>query len=97
MPIKIQPYFELQVNEPKMHLVSVLSYEHVSWEFCMRILTQVFHKSYEDAKTITHEIQTRGEGLCGGYMFEIAESKAETVEKLAEKENFTVQCLIEKV
>ena len=40
---------------------------------------------------------TNGEGFCGGYMLEIAETKAELVEAQAKKEGFTLVCLVEEV
>jgi len=63
----------------------------------MSILTEVFHKDYEDAEVIAQEIVTNGEGFCGGYMQEIAETKANLVEELAKKERFSLTCLIEEV
>ena len=86
MPITLKSYLKIQVDTPKMYLVSILNENYVSWEFCMRILTDVFHKNLEDAKAIAHEIVTNGEGFCGGYMLEIAETKAELVEAQAKKE-----------
>ena len=57
----------------------------------------VFHKSLEEAEAIADEIVTHGEGFCGGYPLEIAETKAELVEELAKKEGFSLSCLIEEV
>lgn len=95
MPIKVQEHMNVK-DKPKMYLVSILSENHIPWVFCMQILTEIFHRSDEDALLITEEIQANGEGFCGIYMFEIAETKAVLVEKLAEKENFSVSCLIEE-
>ena len=97
MPIEIKPHLNIKLNKPKMYLVSILSDKHVSWQFCMVILTTIFHKTDEEALSITEEIQTNGEGFCGVYVFEIAETKAVTVEELAHKEGFSVNCLIEEV
>ncbi len=96
-PITLKAYLKIQVDAPKMYLVSILNDKYVSWEFCMRMLREVFHKDLEDAKAIAHEIVTNGEGFCGGYMFEIAQTKAELVEEQAKKEGFTLCCLIEEV
>lgn len=89
-------YFSLS-SKPKTYLVYMVNEKYVSWDFCMRILMNIFHKNIEDAHTITNEILINGEGLCGAYMFEVAETKAETVEEQAKKEGFTLQCLIEEV
>ena len=97
MPITLKSYLKMQVDTPKMYLVSILNENYVSWEFCMRILMDVFHKNLEDAKAIADEIVTNGEGFCGGYMLEIAETKAEFVEAQAKKEGFTLICLVEEV
>ena len=63
----------------------------------MKILMNVFHKSREQAEAITNEILTDGEGLCGAYMFDIAETKAKTVEEQAKKEGFSLWCLVEEI
>ena len=96
-PVTLKSYLKIEVNTPKMDLVSIINDKHVSWEFCMRILQEVFHKELEDAKAIAHEIVTNGEGFCGGYMFEIAQTKAELVETQAKDEGFTLLCLVEEV
>ena len=96
MSIKVQTNFSIDLK-PKVYLLYILVEKHVSWEFCMRILRDVFHKNEQEASIITDVILTDGEGLCGAYLFEIAESKAETVKELAKKEGFDIQCLLEDV
>ena len=96
MPIKVQTNFTIGLK-PKIYLFYIIVEKHVSWEFCMRILHEVFHKNEKDALFITDCILNEGEGLCGAYLFEIAESKGEIVKELAKKEGFTIQCLIEDV
>ncbi|CAA6811950.1 MAG: ATP-dependent Clp protease adaptor protein ClpS [uncultured Sulfurovum sp.] len=100
MPVTVKPRVNIkimQINEPKIYFVSIIYDKYISWEFCMRVLTDVFHMSTDNAQMITDEILTNGEGLCGGYMYEIAQSKAVIVEELAEKEGFSLQCIIEEV
>ncbi len=96
MTIKVQTNFSTELK-PKIYLFYILVEKHVSWEFCMRILTNIFHKNDEEASLFTDYILSDGEGLCGAYLYEIAESKAEIVKELAKKEGFTIQCLIEDV
>ncbi len=97
LPITLRSYLNIKFDKPTMYFVSILNDDHVSWEFCMRVLTDVFHKNDEDADAIAQEIVTNGEGFCGGSMLEIAETKAELVETQAKKEGFTLNCLIEEV
>jgi len=96
-PLTLKSYLKIEVDTPKIYLVSIINDKHVSWEFCMGILMDVFHKNLDEAKAIAHEIVTNGEGFCGGYMLEIAETKAELVEEVAKKEGFSLTCLIEEV
>lgn len=86
-----------QLGKPKMYLVSMHYDKHISWEFSIRVLMEVFHKNREKAEAITNDILTDGEGLCGAYMFEIAESKAKIIEEQAKKEGLSLWCLIEEI
>ena len=96
MPITIKPFLDMQRDKQKMYFVSIIYEKYVSWEFCMRVLKDVFHKTQDEAALITDEILTDGEGFCGGFMFEIAEHKAEIVESMAKKEGFSMCCLVEE-
>jgi len=97
MAIKIRTNFFPPLDKPKMYLVYIIYDKYVSWEFCVRMISTVFHKSIEDAMAITDNILNEGEGLCGAYVLEIAETKAETIENQAKEENFSVRCLVEEV
>jgi ATP-dependent Clp protease adaptor protein ClpS len=97
MAITIQTNFFPPLDKPKTYLVYILYDKYISWEFSMKILMNVFHKSREQAEAITDDILTDGEGLCGAYIFDIAETKAKTVEELAKKEGFSLWCLVEEV
>ena len=97
LPVTLKSYVNNQFEKPEMCLVSIINEKHVSWEFCMTILEQVFHKNYEDSDAIAQEIVTNGEGFCGGYIQENAETKAELVEQLAKKAGFDLICLVEEV
>ena len=96
MAIEIQTNFDTQLHEPKMFLVYMLNDDYTSWEFCLRIIINVFNKSLEEADDITNDIHTKGKGLCGLYNFEIAETKASIVEKQARKEGFPMKCSVEE-
>lgn len=97
MPIAIKPFVDFQKDKQKFYLVSIIYDKHVSWEFCVRVLKNVFYKNDADAMAIAYEIVNNGEGFCGGYKYEIAESKAEIVEAMAKDEGFSIICLVEEV
>ena len=97
MAITIQTNYFPQLNKPKMYFVYIIYDKFVSWEFCVRVLIDTFKKDRQTAEAIAHEIVSEGEGLCGVYMREIAETKAEIIEELAKKEGFSLSCLVEEV
>jgi len=97
MPTIVQTNFFPSPDEPKIYLVYLYSEKHIPWEACMKILMRIFNRSHEEALAITDEIQTNGEGLCGAYLYDIAETKAETVERYAKKANLSLECLLEDV
>lgn len=96
MAIEIQTHTVNQLDEPKKYLVYMLNDDYTTWDFCLRIITNVFHKTLEEAHNITIDIDTKGRGLCGIYTHEIAETKADIVQNLARREHFPMRCSIEE-
>jgi ATP-dependent Clp protease adaptor protein ClpS len=87
----IKPKIEL----PKKYKVLLHNDDYTTMEFVIFILQGVFHKSIEEAETIMMEVHKSGIGLCGIYTFEIAESKAKKVERLAREQTHPLMCSIE--
>jgi len=96
MSTQLENQSELLTGEPKMFAVFMLNDDYTTWDFCIRIINAVFHKTYEEADAITRDIHTKGKGLCGIYSYEIAETKAETVAKQARKEGYPMRCSVEE-
>lgn len=96
MSIKTETLVIAKTDEPKMYHVYMLNDDYTTWDFCLRIITSVFHKSLEEADSITRDIHTKGKGLCGVYTYEIAETKAHIVQYKARKEGFPMRCTIEE-
>jgi len=96
MATQLENQSELLTGEPKKFAVFMLNDDYTTWEFCIRIINAVFHRSVEEADAITHDIHTRGKGLCGIYSHEIAETKAFMVKEQARKEGFPMRCSVEE-
>lgn len=96
MDIETETNSTVLLHEPDMYLVFMLNDDYTSWEFCLSIITSVFHKTLEEADSITQDIHTKGKGLCGIYTYEIAETKAKIVETEARKEGFPMRCSVEE-
>ncbi len=96
LAIKVETSTINELREPKMYLVYMLNDDYTTWDFCLRIITGVFHKTLEEADNITQDIHTKGKGLCGIYSYEIAETKADAVQRQAREEGFPMRCSIEE-
>lgn len=86
-----------QIGDPRMFGVFMLNDHYTTWDFCIRVISSVFHKNVQEADAITYEIHTKGKGLCGVYVYEIAETKASVVKQRARDEGFPMRCSIEEV
>jgi ATP-dependent Clp protease adaptor protein ClpS len=65
-------------------------------DFVVEILETVFNKAPAEAYRIMMAVHTQGQGLCGVYPFEVAETKVATVVDLARNNGFPLRATIEK-
>jgi ATP-dependent Clp protease adaptor protein ClpS len=65
-------------------------------EFVVEVLIFVFNKSTEEAVNIMLNVHRKGIGICGIYIYEVAESKVGKVYALARENNFPLKCTMEK-
>jgi len=96
LAIEVETHTLNYLDEPKLYRVYMLNDDYTTWDFCIRIITTVFHKTIEEADKVTREIHTKGKGLCGIYTYEIAETKAKSVEHQARREGFPMRCSVEE-
>lgn len=84
-----------KVELPKKYKVLLHNDDYTTMEFVIFILQGVFHKTIDEAERIMLEVHKKGIGICGVYTFEIAESKAQKVERLAREYSHPLICTIE--
>lgn len=96
MSLQLQKKSKTSIEEPKLFKVYMMNDHYTTWDFCLRIITSVFHKTIEEADKITQQIHTKGRGYCGSYTYEIAETKASIVRQQARKEGFPMKCELEE-
>ena len=80
---------------PKKFKVLLHNDDYTTMEFVIFILQHVFHKQASEAEKIMLEVHQKGNAICGIYTFEIAESKALKVERLAVDNSHPLLCTIE--
>ncbi len=86
----------LEIQEPDMYHVLLHNDDYTSMDFVVEILMKVFHKNLQDAETIMIMIHEKGSAICGLYSYEIAQTKAQQVKKLARQNEFPLLATIEK-
>ena len=87
---------EEDIKEPPMFRVLLHNDDYTTMEFVVEVLMMVFKKSVEEATQIMLNVHRKGVGVCGVYTREIAETKVETVIRLARDNGHPLRCTMEK-
>ena len=84
------------ITEPKMYKVLLHNDNYTTMEFVVHVLMHVFRKPIEEATRIMLNVHERGIGVCGHYTFEVAETKVDTVTRMARENGHPLKCTMEK-
>jgi ATP-dependent Clp protease adaptor protein ClpS len=85
-----------KTKKPAMYKVMLLNDDYTPMEFVVQVLSQFFNKTQEEATRIMLHVHKRGAGLCGVFTFEIAETKVMLVMDFAKRNQYPLQCIMEK-
>jgi ATP-dependent Clp protease adaptor protein ClpS len=85
-----------EVTEPPLFKVLMHNDHYTTMDFVVEMLVSVFLKTPSAATEIMLAIHRRGEGLCGTFTHEVAESKIERVHSLARQSEFPLRCSMEE-
>jgi ATP-dependent Clp protease adaptor protein ClpS len=85
-----------QTEEPDLFSVMLLNDDYTTMEFVVQVLESVFNKGPAEAFRVMMLVHTQGQGLCGVYPWDIAETKVSTVHDLAHDYGFPLRAVIEK-
>lgn len=72
-----------KIKKPSKYAVYILNDDYTPWNFVVLTLMKIFNKTEEQANELTSSVHNKGEGLCGTYSKEIAESKVQAAAELA--------------
>ena len=84
-----------QTKKPELFKVLLLNDDYTTMDFVVEILENVFNKSPAEAYRIMMAVHTQGQGLCGVYPFDVAETKVATVVDLARNSGFHLRAAME--
>ena len=82
---------------PSIYKVIILNDDYTPMEFVVFTIQNVFKKSHDEATRIMLKIHTEGQGVCGMFPLEIAETKMKQVLNLAKEHQHPLQCIIEEI
>ena len=83
-------------QEPTQYKVILLNDDYTTMDFVVHVLETVFQKSPAEAYKIMMQVHQNGSGVAGVYSWEVAETKVETVTKLARDATFPLRATIEE-
>jgi ATP-dependent Clp protease adaptor protein ClpS len=84
-----------ETKKPELFKVLLLNDDYTTMDFVVDILETVFNKAPAEAYRIMMAVHTQGQGLCGVYPFEVAETKVATVVDLARGQGFPLRATME--
>ncbi len=92
----LQEDTDLQLKKPPLYSVFLLNDDYTTMDFVIHVLETIFHRPVIEATRIMLHVHKNGKGLAGVYTREIAETKIETVHKIAREHEFPLKCSMEK-
>jgi len=85
-----------QTKEPELYKVVLHNDDYTTMDFVVHVLESVFMKTPAEAFRVMMQVHTQGQGLCGLYPYDIAETKVTTVHDLARENGFPLRASMEK-
>jgi ATP-dependent Clp protease adaptor protein ClpS len=85
---------DIKTKLPKKYKVLLHNDDYTTMEFVVHVLEKFFQKSVLEANTIMMEVHVKGVGVCGVYTYEVAESKANKVNKYSRDNGHPLKCTI---
>lgn len=87
---------KVKTKRPPLFKVVLLNDDFTPMDFVVFILKDIFRRSHEEAISTMMEIHHKGAGICGVFTRDVAETKAELVITLARRNEYPLQCRVEK-
>ena len=84
------------VEEPKRYKVILVNDDYTPMEFVVEILRVYFNLNEETATRIMLNVHTKGQGVCGIFAKDIAETKVVIVNEYAKENGHPLLCTMEQ-
>jgi len=87
---------EPEVKKPPLYQVILLNDDYTPMEFVVDVLERIFRMDRTTATRVMLEVHTKGKGVCGVFIFEIAETKVAQVMGYAGQHQHPLLCTMEE-
>lgn len=85
-----------KLEEPPLYRVMLLNDDYTPMEFVVDVLQQIFSMDRQQATRIMLEVHTKGQGVCGVFTYEIAETKVAQVNNFSRQHEHPLLCTMEE-
>jgi ATP-dependent Clp protease adaptor protein ClpS len=84
-----------KLQEPPKYAVMFLNDDYTPMEFVVAVLVQLFGKTSEEANSIMLEVHENNKALVASYTYDIATTKVQEVNIVAQREQFPFRAEVE--
>ena len=84
-------------KKPSRFQVLLLNDDYTTMEFVVEVIKRFFSKSEEAAQAIMLKIHLEGEGVCGTYSHDVAQTKVSQVTDFSRKNEQPLMCVIREL
>ncbi|CAC9440057.1 ATP-dependent Clp protease adaptor protein ClpS [uncultured Gammaproteobacteria bacterium] len=86
-----------KLKKPSRFQVLLLNDDYTTMEFVIQVLQQFFDKTEERAYAIMLKVHIDGEGVCGIYSFDVAQTKVSQVIDFSRQNEQPLMCVIREL
>lgn len=85
-----------KLKKPPLYKVILLNDDYTPMEFVVEVLEKIFAMDRERATRVMLQVHTHGQGVCGVFTYEIAETKVAQVNSYAQQHQHPLLCTMEE-
>jgi ATP-dependent Clp protease adaptor protein ClpS len=85
-----------RTKPPELYKVLLHNDDYTTMQFVIEVLESIFQKSPAQAFRVMMHVHTQGQGICGTYPHEIAETKVALVHDRARAQGFPLRASMEE-
>jgi ATP-dependent Clp protease adaptor protein ClpS len=85
-----------KLRPPKQYKVMIINDDYTPMEFVVQVLTMFFAMDHAKATRVMMSVHTKGQGICGIFSHQIAETKVDQVNEYSRMNQHPLMCVMEE-